>query len=227
MSALVTLSQTYHHSITQARRVLAANRTRGGYERIFLSAPITAPLIEVAVDRKSLYVLGFREVAEHRGAGKGPWWEFEPDGTLPRLEAPSRIIRSGPASYSNLGLEAGTEVVLEPWHLLNNLAAFDGVMGDAARKRQLLLLIFLVAEALRFDSVKAACHRYAANNEAWFELSDFYRANPTHPLRPYRLTEGHLSGHRFAFTDALVETVKNWRTRTEAGSYDVALPWIA
>jgi hypothetical protein len=117
-------------------------------------------------------------------------------------------------------------VVLEPWHLLTQLAAFGGTMGDAASRRKLLLLIFLVSEALRFDSVKAACHRYAAHNDAWFELKEFYARNPFHPSRPHRLGEQHLAGHRFVFTAELVETVKNWRTATRVGGYDIALPWL-
>jgi hypothetical protein len=153
-------------------------------------------------------VLGFRRQGEQK------WWEFEPDANLPRL-APFERISAGPASYFNLGLQAGTEVVMQPWRLLMELAAFDGLMGDETKKRKLLLLIFLVSEALRFDSVKAACYAYVSNAATYFGAPDYYYRNPA-----------DMAGHRFVFTEQLVRTVQNWRSRT-AESSDIALPWMA
>jgi hypothetical protein len=105
---------------------------------------------------------------------------------------------------------------MQPWRLLMELAVFDGLMGDGTKRRKLLLLIFLVSEALRFDSVKAACNAYVSNVATYFGAPDYYYRNPA-----------DVAGHRFAFTEQLVQTVQNWRTRTAAGSSDIALPWMA
>jgi hypothetical protein len=207
MSALIQLGPWYGHNITVARRTIAERRAQGALT-VYVTAPITSPILEVAINGRSLYVLGFRRQGEHR------WWEFEPDGDQPRLDPFKRIVR-GPATYSNLGLAAGAEVVIQPWRLLKELSEFDGLMGDETKKRKLLLLIFLVAEALRFDSVKDACYRYVSNAATYFGAPDYYYANPA-----------DMAGHRFVFTEPLVQAVRNWRSRTEAGQPDVGLPWI-
>jgi len=206
-ASFIQLGSYYNRNITEARRYLAAHRARGVVS-VFMVAPITSPVLEIAIDGRSLYVLGFRRQGEQR------WWEFEPDGDQPRLSPFARIAR-GPATYSNLGLTAGTEVVMQPWLLLQELGNFDGLMGDETKKRKLLLLIFLVSEALRFDSVKAACYAYVSNAATYFGAPDHYYRNPD-----------HLAGHRFVFTEPLVHTVQNWRTRSMGGSNDVGLPWI-
>lgn len=207
-SSFIQLGPYYNHNITITRRIVAGRRGRGAVT-IYVTAPISAPVLEVAIDGRSLYVLGFRR------QGDDPrWWEFEPDGTLPTL-SPSRSIVGGPASYQNLDLTAGAEVVMQPWRLLTELWRFDGKIGDAAKKRKLLLLIFLVAEALRFDSVKGACYKYVTNPTGYFNAPDHYYRNPA-----------DLSGHRFVFTERLVDTVQNWRTLTKARNPDIALPWI-
>lgn len=207
MSALIQLGPYYGRNITDSRRALATRRTAETVT-VYVTAPVISPILEVAISGRSLYVLGFRQ------QGVREWWEFEPDSGPPVL-SPSRRIAGGPASYANLGLAAGTEVVIQPWMLLRELAQFDGRMGDAAKKRKLLLLIFLVSEALRFDSVKAACYAYVSHAGTYFGAPAHYYRNPA-----------DLAGHRFVFTDPLVQTVKNWRTRTEAGSPDIGLPWL-
>ncbi len=208
MSALLQLGPWYGRNVTDARRTIGGRRERVPIT-IYLTAPITSPILEVAIDGFSLWVLGFRRQGEDK------WWEFEPDDPkLPRL-APFRRISSGPATYSNLGLTAGTKVEMQPWRLLMELAAFDGLMGDEPKKRKLLLLIFLVSEALRFDSVKAACYAYLSNAATYFGAPDHY----------YRRPED-LSGHRFEFTGQLVHTVRNWADQTAARSHDVGLPWL-
>lgn len=183
-------------------------KRREGVVTVYVTAPITAPIREVAIDGRTLYVLGFRR------QGERSWWEFEPDGAQPRLD-PFRRIAGGPATYFNLVLTAGTEVVLPPWLLLTELAGFNGLMGDAAKKRKLLLLIFLVSEALRFDSVKAACYAYISNAATYFGAPEHYYRNLA-----------DLARHRFIFTEPLVQTVQNWRTRTMAAKSDIGLPWI-
>ncbi len=207
-ATFIQLGPYYGRNVTDARHYLARRRARGAVT-VYVAAPITSPILEVAIDGRSLYVLGFRR------QGLPRWWEFEPDGDQPRL-APLSRIASGPATYSNLGLTAGTEVVMQPWWLLRDLAAFDGLMGDDAKKRKLLLLIFLVSEALRFELVKAACYAYVSNAVTYFGAPDHYYRNP-----------GDLAGHRFVFTEQLVQTVQNWSSRTVGRSPDVALPWLA
>ena len=207
MATWILLGPSYGRNITEARRAIGAQRVRG-VTTVSLVAPITSPILEVAIDGHSLYVLGFRRHGEQR------WWEFEPDGDQPRLEPSARII-SGPATYSNLGLAAGTDVVMQPWLLLQELGNFDGLMGDAAKRRKLLLLIFLVSEALRFDSVKAACYAYVSNAATYFGAPDHYH----HHIED-------LGGHRFEFTEQLVDTVRNWSTRSVARNHDIGLPWL-
>ncbi len=216
MSAFIQLGPYYGRNITELRRAIAERRAAGAIT-VYLTAPVTSPVLEIAIDGRSLYVLGFREL------GARAWWEFEPDtdtGLLlpavrPGLLLPAVRIAGGPASYGNLGLTADTEVVMQPWQLVRELAAFDGRLGDAAKKRKLLLLISLVSEALRFDSVKAACYAYVSNAPAYFGAPEHFHRHPE-----------HMAGHRFVFTERLVETVRNWRKRTEAGSPDIGLPWI-
>src|SRR5690349_15445611 len=103
-ATFIQLGPYYNRNITDARRYMRAHRAFGAVT-VYMAAPITSPVIEVAIDGLSLYVLGFRRQGEQR------WWEFEPDGNQPPL-APSAPIARGPATYSNLGLTAGTEVVL-------------------------------------------------------------------------------------------------------------------
>lgn len=207
-SSYIQLGPYYNHNITLTRRIVARQRGRGAVT-IYVGAPISAPILEVAIDGHSLYLLGFRR------QGDACWWEFESEGNLPAL-SPSRPIVGGPASYQNLGLTADTEVVMQPWRLLTELSGFDGRIGNTAKERKLLLLlIFLVAEALRFDSVKAACYEYITNPTGYFSAPDHYHRRPA-----------DLSGHRFVFTERLVDTVQNWRTLTKARNPDIALPWI-
>jgi hypothetical protein len=209
MATFIQLGPYYNRNISDARRYLAAHRGRGAVS-VFMQAPITSSLLEFAIDGHSLRLLGFRRSGDPR------WWEFEPDDAkLPRL-TPSRRIAGGAATYTNLGLAAGTDVVLRPWLLLQELANFDGRLGDETRKRKLLLLIFLVSEALRFDSVKAACYAYITNAATYFAAPDHFYRNPA-----------DMDGHRFVFTPDLVRTVRSWRTQTEAGRGDVILPWLA
>lgn len=104
---------------------------------------------------------------------------------------------------------------MQPWRLLNELCEFNGLMGDDAKKRKLLPLIFLVSEALRFDSVKGACYHFVSNATTYFGAPEYYYANPA-----------KMAGHRFVFTEALVNAVQSWRTRTEARHPDLGLPWI-
>ncbi|MEJ0018565.1 MAG: ribosome-inactivating family protein [Acetobacteraceae bacterium] len=206
-ATFIQLGPYYNRNITDARRYMAAHRERG-VVTVYLAAPITSPVIEIAIDGRSLYVLGLRRQGEQR------WWEFEPDGDQPHLSPAARIAR-GPATYSNLGLTAGTDVVMQPWLLLQELGNFDGLMGDDAKKRRLLLLIFLVSEALRFDSVKAACYAYLSHADLYFGAPEHFYRNPA-----------DMGRHRFVFTEQLVRTVQNWRTRTAGGNNDIGLPWL-
>lgn len=154
---------TYFHASTLARlrRDLLANRD--GIAVVEVATPIVAPLIKVALDRRSLYLRGFH------APGASAWWAFkEGDYPLPTLPGmPSRSMGLT-GNYRELGLPDA--INMRPERLLGLLAAFDG-RPDPEFCRAIVLLLFMVPEALRFDSVLMECARYfAAGTQFSFTL---------------------------------------------------------
>ncbi len=115
-----------------------------------LACPINAPTLQIALDRRSLYLLAFRAVGQ-------PWWGFIEEGCPATLPGGAvRPIR-GSSNYARLGLPAS--IHMTPVQLLTRLAAFGGNIGPA-QAEALVLLLFLVPESLRFDNVLMECCRY-------------------------------------------------------------------
>lgn len=146
----VQLSRYFYSStVRRVRDDLEGNRS--GLAVVEAAAPINAPVLEIVLDRRSVYLIAFRR------QGAREWWGFADDGcpaTLPG--GPMRPIR-GRNTYSWLGLP--DSINLTPVQLLSQLASFSGTVDrDAARC--LVLLFFLVPEAIRFDSVFLECARY-------------------------------------------------------------------
>jgi hypothetical protein len=127
-----------------------------------ISAPIDAPRLLVALDRRSLYLLGLKaEAAEN-------WWAFEENGALPRLPGGGSRRINGRSDYTFLGLN---KIETTPVKLLSDLCVFDGRLGDQAARDRIALLIFLTAEALRFDSIMLAGMRFLAGGR--IDLGDY------------------------------------------------------
>lgn len=221
MDALISLGPYYNRNIGQVRQAVRQSRAAGlATMTIYVTAPITAPMIEVAVDPRAVWVLGFRALhAPH-------WWEFPRTGDLPPVPGPARPIAGPPASYVLLGLgafarEKGT-LVIEPWRLLAALANFDGRLDTDEKRKIIILLIFLVSEAVRFDSMQGLCYRYIAHAERYFSAPDFYyqnRADLTHHTFDF-----NWSVRRDGRVMTVQEIVDSWRRSSEEGSRDVVLP---
>ena len=140
----------YASTLAKLRRDILADRS--GWAVVELATPVTSPVIEVALDRRTAYVLGFRL------AGRAQWWAFQDrDKPLPRLPGGPCRWSGLSGSYAELGLPAS--INMRPDKLLNLLAAYDG-RPDPQFCRAVVLLLFLVAEALRFDSVLMECVAY-------------------------------------------------------------------
>ncbi|MDO9707969.1 ribosome-inactivating family protein [Paracraurococcus lichenis] len=212
MWSFIGLGPYYRQNIRQTRRdVLRERAGRGRVMHVVLGSPVatTTPWIEVALDPRSLYVLGFRTFKT------ATWWAFEPEGNLPQLEGETRRIRSGPSNYNNLGLNLLDGCVIEPWQFLADLRDFQGRLDEHGRMLGVLLL-FVVSEAIRFDTIHELCYRWINQPEQYFRAPDFYYRNPT-----------AMSGHAIAFTPAVKACVRSWRTQTNHRSADVMVPWIA
>ena len=171
----VQLSRYFYGStLKRVRDDLAANRT--GIAVVEVATPINAPVLEVALDRRSVYLLGFRA----RGARE--WWGFVADGCPPALPGGAvRAIR-GRSTYPWLGLPE--RINITPVRLLSGLAGFGGTV-DSESARRLVLLLFLLPEALRFDNVLMECSRYLSIGTSF--------AHVLHPAR-YRATVTNWSG---------------------------------
>jgi hypothetical protein len=212
MYAVISLSPYYRQSTRQTRReVLRHRAVRDRTLSVVLSAagPEAVPFLEVAMDPHSLYVVGFR-------AFGGPfWWEFEPEGNLPALAGPTRRIIGGPSNYTNLGLAQLDQHVIEPWRFMAEMRDFNGRLDDRG-KANAILLCFLVAEALRFDTIQQLCYEWINQTERYFQAPDFHHRNP-----------GGMTQHRIVFSAEAKATVRSWRTQTADQSPDVMVPWIA
>lgn len=147
-------------SLAETRRRLSG--AREGVEVVEISAPIDAPRLLVALDRRSLYLLGLKaEAAEN-------WWAFEENGALPRLPGGGSRRINGRSDYTFLGLN---KIETTPVKLLSDLCVFDGRLGDQAARDRMALLIFLTAEALRFDSIMLAGMRFLGGGR--IDLGDY------------------------------------------------------
>ena len=168
---------TYFYVQTLARLRRDILSKRSGIVTFEVAAPINAPLIHVAMDRRSTYVLGFRPQRTTS------WWVFQEEGK------PVPVLPGGPSrsmgltgSYTELGLPLSAGPIpdstdpdninddlwnmsqsrminMRPERLLATLDAYQG-SPDQTFSQAILLLIFLVAEALRFDNVLRECTRY-------------------------------------------------------------------
>jgi hypothetical protein len=181
----VQLGDLYSRSIKEQRRRLESNRS--GTEVFEVSAPINSPKLLVAIDRRSLYVLGWK------AATSADWWAFEEKGRLPGLPGGSVKRINGKFDYEFLGLNGLNSYDIAPANLITALCSFDGKLGDWQKKANVIMLLFLLSEALRFDSVFVACVGY--------------------------LTQ-HWS---MRFTPEIKAKVKDWAHSTERGDKDVLL----
>ena len=152
----VQLSDLYSWSINEQRRRLSTNRS--GIEVFEVSAPITGPKLHVAIDRRSLYLLGWKTIQA------GQWWAFEESGRLPNLPGDSVQRINGGLDYKFLGLRNLDSYNISPNKLMTDLAVFDGKLGDWQKKANVIMLIFLLSEAFRFDSVVLACVSWLTEN---------------------------------------------------------------
>jgi hypothetical protein len=173
----------YFYASTLARLRNEVERNRSGIMVFEVAAPINAPVIHVAMDRRSGYVLGFRTTqARH-------WWAFKEDNkplpTLPGL--PSKSIGLN-GNYSQLGLPPS--INMRPEALLSRLAGFTGG-ADPEFCRGIVLLVFLVAEAMRFESLLFECQRYFGAG-----TTDAYTIHPAAHAETVKNWENSLPGDR-------------------------------
>jgi hypothetical protein len=127
---------------------------RQGVEVVEVWAPIDAPRIAIALDRRSLYLFGLRALPD------GPWYVFrdyrrpaDPPGA-PVVEIDEEL------NYSRLLGAAPSAIAMPPVRLLGLAAGFGRERANPQQLQSLAALMFLVPEALRFDSVMLAAMRY-------------------------------------------------------------------
>jgi hypothetical protein len=203
----------YASTLAKLRQDILNNRS--GIATFEVAAPINAPLIHVAMDRRSTYVLGFRPDRAKF------WWTFHEGGkALPVLPGgPSRSMGLT-GSYTELGLPVSggpipdstnpsdidddlrnssqsKKINIRPERLLDLLASFQGA-PDPEFCSAILLLIFFVAEALRFDNVLRECTRYFTSIPSY-----------ANTIRP----------------GFLASTVQNW-AKTPKGNRNVLVPYL-
>lgn len=203
----LALGPTYPPQLWDLCKHVAAERrlTKGRPERVIfveLSAPITSPVIEVAILSGSLYLIGVRRKG-------GSWFEFQPDTERshpgqpvagPRLKG-SRWIMKGnrPAlfSYRELGIPDAAKAKErqgyaltyrgQPADLLCAFGEWNGILNTDEQRIRMAMLFFVVCESLRFRSVEHAVARWV-------------RAHVTD-----KPSDG------FVFTSAMIEKVQKWR----------------
>lgn len=139
----------YDRTLRQLRNDMISNRS--GLAVVEVATPINAPPLQIGPDRRSVYVWAFRQL------GQKEWWAFLDDGCPATLPGGATRRINGRNTYTWLGLPPS--INMHPIRLLARLAAFDGNI-DPETARALVLLLFLVAEALRFDDVLMECCRY-------------------------------------------------------------------
>lgn len=131
---------------------------REGVEVVEVWAPIDAPQVAVAIDRRSLYLFGLRALPG------GPWYVFrdyarpaDPPGA-PVVEVDEEL------NYSRLLGAAPSAISMPPVQLITLAAGFGRDRATPQQLQALAALMFLVPEALRFDSVMLAAMRYFDGN---------------------------------------------------------------
>lgn len=139
------------------KRVREALSARRGISVLELSAPINAPTIEVALEGRSLYVLGWRE------KGKPTWSRFRVEtGSPPALPGGRHKEVSTTGNYMNL--PAPDRYRREVMALLASLARPAGEHDPADVK----LMLLLVPEALRFQSAMEEGMRFLSGGAVDF-----------------------------------------------------------
>lgn len=206
-SVQVTLGATYTPNMWDLRKRVSAARD-AGEPLVFLTltAPITSESVEVAIESGSLYLIGVRPAG-------GKWLEFAPDpersqpasGGEVRPQLPgSRWIMAGSkkALSSYRGLQLGWNISVKPGAtgqvsydrdpatLLRFFRLWDGSISGFHVRLHLWVLIFVVAEALRFRPIENACARW---------------------IRPIGTAPEPLT-----FTKEMLDLVQNWHALAEA-----------
>jgi hypothetical protein len=185
----VQLGDLYSWSIKEQRRRLQSNRA--GIEVFEVSAPINGPKLHVAIDRRSLYLLGWKADTS------AEWWAFEEKGRLPKLPGGAAKRINGKFDYEFLGLGDLDSYNIPPTKLIAALCSFDGKLGDWQKKANVIMLLFLLPEALRFDPLFVACVGYLTQN--W----------------------------TMRFTPEIKAKVKDWAHSTERGDKGVLLEHLS
>lgn len=127
---------------------------RQGVEVVEVWAPIDAPRIAVAIDRASLYLFGLRALPD------GPWYVFR-DYRRPADPPGARVVEvDEELNYSRLLGAAPSAIAMTPVQMLGLAAGFGAERTSPRQLQAMAALMFLVPEALRFDSVMLAAMRY-------------------------------------------------------------------
>lgn len=127
---------------------------RQGVEVIEVWAPINAPRIAVAIDRRSVYLFGLRALPD------GAWYCFR-DYARPADPPGARVIEvDEELNYSRLLGAAPSAIAMPPVQLLALASDFGRERASPRQLQALAALMFLVPEALRFDSIMLAAMRY-------------------------------------------------------------------
>ncbi len=127
---------------------------RQGVEVIEVWAPINAPRVAIAIDRRSLYLFGLRALPE------GPWYCFR-DYARPADPPGAPVIEiDEELNYSRLLGAAPSAIAMTPVQLLTLASDFGRARVSPRQLQALAALMFLVPEALRFDSIMLAAMRF-------------------------------------------------------------------
>lgn len=127
---------------------------RQGVEVIEVWAPINAPRIAIAIDRRSLYLFGVRALPD------GAWYCFR-DYARPADPPGAPVVEiDEELNYSRLLGAAPSAIAMTPVQLLTLASEFGRSRTSPRQLQALAALMFLVPEALRFDSIMLAAMRY-------------------------------------------------------------------
>ena len=151
------------------KRVSSARKADEPLVFVKIMTPINSPPIGVAIESGSLYLVGIQ-------TAKGNWFEFAPEKPVdarPRLPN-SRWIMAGARralfSYRALRLESNIsgktnatgEIIFgeDASELVRFFGLWDGQIGRFDARRNVWVLIFVICEALRFQSILKACAQW-------------------------------------------------------------------
>jgi len=157
------LSQNnYMDGVLEVRNIM--REPRKGFQEIIVKAPIVTPKLRVVLDRCSFWLYALRLDSEVR------WWHFNDFFSTAGVNAPHwpDISKSDPivgeSNYPFLGIDDPVRYTITPVKLVNDLCDFagraGGKLGDTEKRRNMMLLIFLVSEAARFHSMSRAMDRF-------------------------------------------------------------------